>query len=53
MFKVGDPLGMKSCNIQDNVGERKSKYKLLMREVRLGSKGRFLIIKIVRSGIIF
>lgn len=44
---------MNLFKIQDNVGERKSKYKLLMNEARLGSKRRFLIIRTVSSGIIF
>lgn len=44
---------MKLFKIQDNVGERKSKYKSLMNEARLGSKRRFLIIRTLSSRIIF
>lgn len=39
---------MKLFKIQGNVGERKSKYKLLMNEARLGSKRRFLITRTVK-----
>lgn len=49
---MGDASGIK-FKMQDNVGERKSNYKLLMSEAGLGSKRRFLFIRTVSSGIIF
>lgn len=49
---MGDPSGI-IFKIQDNVGERKSSYKLLVSEAGLGSKRWFLFIRTVSSGIIF
>lgn len=49
---MGDLSGF-IFKIQDNAGERKSNYKLLISEAELGSKRRFLFIRTVNSGIIF
>lgn len=52
-LKVRDPSRMKLLKIQDDVGKRKSKYKLLVSQARLGSKRILLVIRTVSSGITF
>lgn len=49
---MGDLSGI-IFKVQDDVGERKNNYNLLISEAVLGSKRRFLFIRTVSSEIMF